>query len=91
MVTTSKIIESLVQFLQAFRQIHFDSLLVQVDPFQIRVRERDQRLLVLAIHLQNLGATQIEHVGNGSNVLAVDRKYAAALQLKRIKPALLWR
>src|SRR5437773_4202915 len=80
-------IGSFVQFPQAFRQIHFDSPLIQVDLSQIRLRKRDQRLLLLTIHLQDVSASHVEHVGYCSDVLAVDREHATALQLKGVEPA----
>lgn len=41
--------KSLIQIPQPFRQIHFDSALIQIDFFQIRLRERDQRFFIPAI------------------------------------------
>ena len=51
---------------QTVRQIHFDSPLIQIDLFQILLREWDQRFFILAIDLQNFRAARVEHVGDRS-------------------------
>jgi hypothetical protein len=77
----------LVQIPQAFRQMHFDPALTQIDLPHVRLRERNQRLFILAIDLQNQSFARPEYIGNHSHVFAVHRKDLATFQLKSIKRA----
>jgi hypothetical protein len=79
---------SLVQIPQSFRQIHIDSALIQIDRLYKLFREWDQRLLVFAIDLQNVGPAS-EHIGNRADVLAVCRVHTATFQLEGVNPTFL--
>jgi hypothetical protein len=75
----------LVQIPQAFRQVYFDPALIQIDLAHVRLCERNQCFLILAIDLQNLSLSRSEYIRNHSNVFAVYCKNLAAFQLKSIK------
>ena len=78
---------SLIEFPQAFRQIYFNSPLIQIDLLQVRLREGNQSLIFLTKDLQNLWASGIKYVNDSSDALAVLRKHSATFQLKGVKPA----
>jgi hypothetical protein len=79
---------SFVEIPQPFGQIYFDPALIQIDLSHVRLRERNQCLLILAINFQNLAAAGVKNVRDRSDVFAVDRKYLTTSQLGGIKPAL---
>jgi hypothetical protein len=79
---------SLVQIPQPFRQIHVDSALIQIDRLYKLLREWNQRLLIFAIDLQDVGPAG-EHIRNRADILAVCRVHAAPFQLEGINPTFL--
>src|SRR5206468_3682815 len=77
--------KSLIQIPQAFRQIHVDPALIQIDVLQVLVREWDQGLPILAIDFQNFRAPRVQDIRYRADVF-IAGKNAAPFQLEGIKP-----
>src|SRR5262245_9100376 len=81
----------LIQVPQVVRKLHFDSLLIQLNSFYVRLRKWDQCFFVVAIDFQYFTPARLEHIDHRTHILTVGRYHATTFQLKRIKPALFGR
>src|SRR6185295_13311005 len=59
---------SFVEIPQTFGQIYFNPAPIQIDLSHVHLRERNQRLFILAINFQNLAAAGVEDVRDRSDV-----------------------